>query len=192
MGLEQPGDLHRYFLAPLRRTLDLRQLRNVRRHRDREAAKQLDALRDGVHQLRLLLEVLVEQQVQRVERVAGHLPVMLLVQVAHGHRVRQRLVERVDAVVADLFGQPIGDAGDRSKLLDFASALVDNGACFLACPARGGLGALAWHQRSVERVACRAGQKLGLNITSIRPSAPGATDALRKIRSKRLPGCAWL
>ena len=60
---------------------------------DGDAAEALDALGDQVDQLRLLLGVLVEQEVELVEGRAGDQPVMLLVQAVQDHRVRQDLVQ---------------------------------------------------------------------------------------------------
>ena len=55
-----------------------------------------------IDQLVLLVVMLVEQQMQLVERRSGDLPVVLLVQVAQRHRVGKELVQVLDALLADV------------------------------------------------------------------------------------------
>ena len=57
--------------------------------------------RDEIHQLALLAVVLVEEQVERIEGGAAHLPVVLLVQIAQRDGVGQQLVEVLDARLTD-------------------------------------------------------------------------------------------
>ena len=61
-----------------------------------DAAEQLDALGDGVHQFDLLLKVLIEQEVKLVEGRPGYLPVMLLVHIADLDRVGEQLIEHAN------------------------------------------------------------------------------------------------
>jgi hypothetical protein len=79
-------------LTAARRTLDPRNLSNIVRHRDADAAKELYPLGNGVDQFHLLVEVLVEEQMQLVERWPGNLPVRFLVQIAERHCVGKKLV----------------------------------------------------------------------------------------------------
>src|SRR5207244_2579481 len=96
---------------------------HISRHRDADTAQQLDPLRDEVDQVRLLLVMLVEQQMELVERLAGHLPVMLLVQVANRDGVGQRLVQRLHAPLADRLLQADRKRGDAAVLLELLGTL---------------------------------------------------------------------
>src|SRR5262249_23617633 len=78
---------------------------------------------DRVHEFVLLPVVLVEEQVQLVERVPGHLPVVLLVEVAQDHRVRQNLVEGGHAGGANLLVQGQRHPRQGAVRLDFLAAL---------------------------------------------------------------------
>ena len=109
--VEQPRHLHRYFLPPLRRTGDDRRLGDVGRHREADPAEHLDPLGEHVDQFVLLLVVLVVEEVQLVEGRARDLPVVLLVHVAKGHRVGEKLLEIRRRSSAGAFGQ-----GDRSRV----------------------------------------------------------------------------
>src|SRR5436309_1300444 len=77
--VQQSGKLHRNLLTAARRTLDPRNLSNIVCHRDAYAAEELYPLGNGVDQFHLLVEVLVEEQMQLVERRPGNLPVRFLV-----------------------------------------------------------------------------------------------------------------
>lgn len=68
------------------------------RHGDAHSAKQLNSLGDRVNELRLLLVMFVEEQVQLVERGTRNLPVMLLVQISERRRVGQQLIQIVDGL----------------------------------------------------------------------------------------------
>src|ERR1700751_5021264 len=92
MRVEQSGKLYRDRLTAAGRTPDPRHLSNVVRHRDADAAEELYPLGDGVDQFHLLVEVLVEKQMQLVERRPGDLPVRFLVQIAERHCVGKKLV----------------------------------------------------------------------------------------------------
>src|SRR5690242_9858528 len=92
MRVQQSGKLYRDRLTSARWTLDSRHLSNILRHRDADAAKELNPLGDGVDQFHLLVEVLVEKQMQLVERRPGDLPVRFLVQIAERHCVGKKLV----------------------------------------------------------------------------------------------------
>ena len=76
---QQPRDLHRRFFASLRRPRQRGGLGHVGAMAMLDAAQHHDPLGDLVDQLRLLAGMLVEQQVQLIERRARHLPVVLLV-----------------------------------------------------------------------------------------------------------------
>ena len=61
VGIQQTRQLNRNFFPTTRRSLDLRGFCHIRRHSDAHAAKELNAFRNRVHQLNLLIEVFVEQ-----------------------------------------------------------------------------------------------------------------------------------
>ena len=65
-----------------------------------------EELGNQIHQLGLLFIVLIEQQVQLVEGRAGHLPVVLLVEVADRQGVGQHLVQGLRAPPADGLVEP--------------------------------------------------------------------------------------
>ena len=69
------------------RPFDLRRLGHVRRHSFADTAEQLDTLGNRVYQFDLLVEVLIEEQMQLIERRSGDLPVRLLIQVAESHGI---------------------------------------------------------------------------------------------------------
>ena len=81
MRLEKSGDLDRDFLAPAGRPRHPGFLRDVGGHGHTDPAEDLYPLGDQVHQLGLLAVVLVEEQVELIERMPGYLPVVLLVHV---------------------------------------------------------------------------------------------------------------
>src|SRR2546425_9354729 len=83
-------------------------LGHIGRHRNTDAAEQLDAFGDRIDQRGLLRMMLVEQQMELVESGPGYLPVMLLVQVAQRHGVREQLVEVFDALFAGRLGERDG------------------------------------------------------------------------------------
>ena len=105
MRLEQTRKLHRDLLTAARGPRDLGGFRYVRGHGNTDAAKQLNAFGDGVNQLGLFAEMLIEKQVQLVERFAGHLPMMLFVQVSQRHGVREDLVQHANTLRANVFIQ---------------------------------------------------------------------------------------
>jgi hypothetical protein len=103
---------------------DNRHFRRVGPHRHAHAAQHHHALRQQIHQLGLFLVVLIEQQVQLVERRPRHLPMVLLVQVAEHDRVGQHLIE-VGHALAPLVGLERDRHGhERGQSLDFVSFLV--------------------------------------------------------------------
>ena len=89
VSVEQAGELDWNFLPSLGRPFDSRRLRHIVSHGDAEAAEQLNALGDGVDQLRLLTEMLVEKQMKLVEGRPRDLPMGLLVQIAESHGIGQ-------------------------------------------------------------------------------------------------------
>jgi hypothetical protein len=52
--------------------------------------------------------VLVKEQMQLVERVTGDLPMVFLVEIAQRHRVRQKLIQIVDATSHSFASRAIG------------------------------------------------------------------------------------
>jgi hypothetical protein len=89
------------------------------------SAEQLNALRDGVYQFRLLLEVFIKQEMKLVESRASDLPVRLLVQVANSDRISQQLVEAFGYLQAYGFFQLERKVmADAAVCLYFGSGLV--------------------------------------------------------------------
>jgi hypothetical protein len=68
-------------------------LRHIGRHGEADSAEQLNALRDGIHQVRLFFEMFVEQEMELVEGRTSYLLVRLLVQITKGDRIGKQLVE---------------------------------------------------------------------------------------------------
>src|SRR5947209_18808679 len=58
--IQEPRNLNRHFFAPAWGALDLRGLGTVMRHSQWYSAEPLDALANGVHDLALLFDMLVE------------------------------------------------------------------------------------------------------------------------------------
>src|SRR5205809_1030751 len=83
--------------ASLRRTRDERGLGHVVRHRDADAAEQLNPFRDRIDELVLFAEMLVEQQMQLIEGRPRHLPVVFLVEIAQRDRVGEQLIQILHA-----------------------------------------------------------------------------------------------
>ena len=131
MRFEQPRDLDRR--PPRRRAAGAARVISATSCAigDADAAQQLDALGQQVDQLDLLVVVLIEQQVQLIERRAADLPVVLLVQVAQGHRVGQQLVQRLDVLHTNLVRQPDRDHPEGAVLLKLLAALVQDGEALL-------------------------------------------------------------
>src|SRR5947209_18421257 len=102
VGVQQPRDLDRDLLPAPRRPRDDRRLRHVGRHRQADAAEQLDALRDLVDELVLLLVMLVEEEMELIESVTGDLPVMLLVEVPQRDRIGEDLIQVLYALATGL------------------------------------------------------------------------------------------
>ena len=94
-------------------------------HGDADAPQRLDPLRDRVHPLALLVVVLVEEQVERIERRHADLPVVLLMAVPQGHRVGQHLIEILDAFLAGVFRQRDWHFDDVPVRLDLRRMLTD-------------------------------------------------------------------
>src|ERR1700740_2773223 len=103
--MDQARDLDWNSLAPPGRPWNQRRLCDVVRHRNAHPAEQLNALRHGVDYVVLLLIVLIEEEMELIERRAGHLPVMFLVQVAKRHRVSEQLIQILDALFAPVLRQ---------------------------------------------------------------------------------------
>lgn len=68
--------------------------------------------------------MLIEEQMELVERAAGDLPMMLFVHVAEGHGVGENLIQIPDAVGADFFVEGDGEFRDFSIGLNFTSVLM--------------------------------------------------------------------
>src|ERR1700722_15026751 len=75
VGFEEAGDLYRNLLAATGRSGDLCDFGAITAHGDGDASEKLDAFGDGIDELYLLVEVLVEEEMELVESRAGHLPV---------------------------------------------------------------------------------------------------------------------
>jgi len=110
MSVEQSMDHRRDVLGAVRRPFDRCQLGGVAGVADGDPAKALDPLGQEVDELELLPGVLIEEQMQLVERRAGDELVMLLVERVEDHRVVQDLIEDLAAPHARL-----GREGDRQE-----------------------------------------------------------------------------
>jgi len=117
VGFEEPGDLDGHLFPAARRALNAGGFGHVAAHGDGDAAEELNALGDGVDHLDLLVEVLVEEEVELVEGRAGDLPVVLLVHVAQGDGVGQKLVEFCDHVGAHFGPEGMGHVLDDGAVL---------------------------------------------------------------------------
>src|SRR5437899_1579794 len=124
MSLEQPGKLHRNFLTATRGPRDLGRFRHVRSHGNADAAEELYAFSDGVNQLDLFPEVLVEKQVQLIEGLAGNLPVVLLVEIPERHGIGEDLVQHLDAFCADSLLEAYRQPGDFPEFLNLRCTLM--------------------------------------------------------------------
>ena len=100
--------MHGHFFAAARRAGNQSRFRDVCRHGDADAAEKLDSFRDRVHEFVLLAVMLVEEQMELVERHSRDLPVVFLVHVAQRHGVGEELIQVVGAGGADPFVE-----GDR-------------------------------------------------------------------------------
>jgi hypothetical protein len=89
-----------------------------------DATQRLHSLGHQVDQRELLGGVLVQQQVELVEGVAAHQPVVLLVEVVEDDRVGQRLVERLAARRTCLVIQCDRQVPDGVEGLDLHALLV--------------------------------------------------------------------
>ena len=78
-----------------------------------------------LHDLRLV--VLVEEQMQRIEGRPRHLPVVLLVHVAHRAGVREQLIQRGRAEGAGVVAEGQVVLGQGAKGLDLLGVLVELG-----------------------------------------------------------------
>ena len=125
MRVEKARNLNGDLFAAAGRPRDDRRLGDVGRHREADTAEELDSLGDLVHELVLLLVVFVEEEMELVEGVAGHLPVVLLVHVPKRDRVGQHLVQVPRALGTDVFAQGIREPRDRPVGLNLGCALAD-------------------------------------------------------------------
>src|SRR5207253_1666427 len=89
--------------------------------------EQLNALRDGVDELVLLLIVFIEQEMELIKRRSGDLPMMVLVQVAERHRVGQKLIQVLDALLTRVFRQRDWHSNEMAEWLDFMRVLPCHG-----------------------------------------------------------------
>ena len=126
MRFEEPRNLHGHFFPAAGRTRNDRGFRDVRRHGDADAAEKLDPLGDRVHQFVLLAVVLIEEQMELVERDARDLPMVFLVHVAQRHGVGEELVQVVDARFAGRLIEGDRQFGDFSVGLNFPGVLVQD------------------------------------------------------------------
>jgi hypothetical protein len=97
------------------------------RHRHADPAEELNTLRDGIDELILLLRVLIEQKMELIKRRSGDLPMMFLVQIAERHRVGQKLIQVLDALLTRVFRQRDGHSNEMAEWLDFMRVLPGHG-----------------------------------------------------------------
>ncbi len=124
VAVQEPRDLDRRLLSTLRRTRNQRHLGHIRSHGDADTAQRLDALGDGVHELRLFLKVLIEEQMKLIEGRARNLPMVLLVEIAQDHGVREDLVEILDTLTGGAFGEGVRQPSQLSVGLNLVRLLM--------------------------------------------------------------------
>ena len=83
----------------------MRVVRHVMCHGNAQSSQNLDAFRDQVHQFRLLVVVLIKEQMELVKGRACRLPMRFFVQVTKRHRIREQLVEPLGYFQPDRFLQ---------------------------------------------------------------------------------------
>ncbi len=91
---------------------------------DSDAAERLDALGDHVDQFELLAGVLVQEQVELVERRPAHQPVMFLVQRVQDLGIGESLIEALAGIHSRVGGQPDRELPYGAELLDHDALLV--------------------------------------------------------------------
>ena len=129
MGFEEAGNLDGSFFAAARWARNDGCLRNIRGHGDADAAEELDAFGDRVHEFDLFAEMLIEEHMELIEGVADDLPVMLFVEIAQGHGVGEDLIEVFDALGAGLLIEGDRELGDGAVGLNFMGVLMQKRAC---------------------------------------------------------------
>ena len=124
VGAQGPVDHDRDLLGAVGRALDRRQLGRVARVADGDATQALDPFGEHVDELELLLGVLVEQQVQLVERRPATSQWCFLYSAVEDHRVGEDLVE--ERAAARSWPSPAGrSAGSqRAESLDAPAPLA--------------------------------------------------------------------
>src|SRR5712692_2943732 len=70
--------------------------------------------------------MLIKEQMELVKRTARDLPVMFLVHIAEGHRIREKLIQVLGAGCAVLLVQSDWQLGDLAVRLNFGGVLVLN------------------------------------------------------------------
>ena len=129
MSFEETRYLNRHFFPAARRSRDDGCFSDVGGHCQTDSAQQLNSLSDHVHQVVLFIMMLIKEQMKLVKSMPCNLPMVLLVEVAKGHGIRQNLVQVLGAGRTHLFVQSNRQLRDFSISLDFPSALVQNRLC---------------------------------------------------------------
>src|SRR3954471_16976363 len=187
--VQKSRDLYRHLFAALRRPRDQRRLRDIVGHGEADAAQQLDSLGNLIDELVLRLVMLVEQQMQLVERRSGDLPMVLLVHVAQRHGVGKELVQVLDALLAGVLGQCNRELDEMTEGLDLVCLLPRQRLCLIEKGVR--IDRSLRHCASPGRFAhwCST---WGTNATAIDPSptadATRLTLPLRTSPTAKMPG----
>ncbi len=100
--------------------------RDVGCHGEAHTTEKLNAFGDIVDECILFFVVLIEDEMELVERVADDLPMMLLVEVAEGDSVSKDLIEVLDTGGADVFIKRDGEFGDLAVGLNLTRMLMKN------------------------------------------------------------------
>src|ERR1700730_2469704 len=129
VSLEETGYLNRHFFPTARRTRDDGCFSDVSGHCKTDSAQELNSLSDHVHQGVLCIMMLIKEQMKLIRSMSRNLPMVLLVEVAKSHGIRQNLVQVLGAGRTHLFIQSNRQLRDFSVRLNFPSGLVQNRLC---------------------------------------------------------------
>lgn len=132
--VEEPRQHDGDRLHAVRRPGNRRQLGDVARVSDRDAAEALDPLGQLVHDGQLGLGVLVQHEVERVEGRPAHEPVVLLVEGVQDLRVGEYAVQPLTGVHAGVVAEADRQLLERAERLGLLALLVQQR---LAAAARG-------------------------------------------------------
>jgi hypothetical protein len=88
-------------------------------HGDGHSSEGLDAFGQGIDNLGLFAEVLVEEKMELIKRGTRDLPMMLLVHVPQGHGIGENLIQAAGVGQPNLVIERQGPVCHRPVFLDF-------------------------------------------------------------------------